>query len=74
MSNGDFALAKATEHFKAQLQDKEESIEGFNTITFQVKDGVFDTWNKWCRQVENSTGVKSKALAFEQAIAKAIME
>lgn len=27
MSNGDFALAKATEHFKSQLQDKAESVE-----------------------------------------------
>lgn len=55
-------------------EGKEEPTEGFNTITLQVKDGVFDTWNTWCRRVENKTGVNSKAAAFEQALSKAVME
>ncbi len=55
-------------------EENKEEIEGFNTITLQLKDGAFETWNKWCRQVENRTGVNSKAAAFEEAIAKAVME
>jgi hypothetical protein len=54
--------------------EEPDDKQGFNTITLQVKDDVFEMWLTYCDKVEAKTGKRSKAVAFEQAIEKAINE
>lgn len=57
---------------------KEEDITdhdgGFNTISIQVKDDVYDLWAKWCKRVVDETDSTSKGYAFEYAITKLMVD
>lgn len=50
----------------------EASDGGYSTVMVQVNEEVYETWLKWCKQVQEETDSTSKAYAFEYAITKAI--